>query len=208
MFNMKIAATVFITLAILVVFLFTSPQVGGFFQSVKDRTADFLSPAENIERNISFSLSLNEYGDINATAKNVNMFLKADKFSASIKDGTLEAKGNVNILGYIGFVSARKNGIVLDGNFKKIELDDAALSFVQGPIKSSVVFERLAIDNLTLKELSSASGGLLNVSGTETKFAGKITVKSPQGSFSFDDGLFINGRAAKISIPEAKISIG
>lgn len=208
MFNMKVVATVFITLAILVAILSTSPQLGTFFQSTKDKISDFLSPTESIERNISFSLKLQGYENITAAVKNVNIFLDTKKFAAGIKDGTLDTRGSVNILGYNGLVSVSKNAIVLDGDFKKIELENASLTFAQGPIKSSSAFENLTIDNLTLKELKSGSGGIVVVNGAETRFSKQIEISSPNGRFSFDGGLQATGKAARISIPEAKISIG
>ena len=208
MFNMKVVATIFITLAILVAILSASPQLGGFFQSTKDKITDFLSPQENIERNISFSLTLQGYENITATAKNVNIFLNTKKFTASIKDGTLDTKGSLNVIGYNGLLSVAKNEIALEGDFRKIELENASLTFAQGPIKSSSAFENLVIDNLTLKELKSGAGGIVVVNGAETRFSKQIEISSPNGRFSFDSGLQAIGKAAKISIPEAKISIG
>lgn len=205
---MKVVATVFITLAILVAILSTSPQLGTFFQSAQGKISDILSPPESIERNVSFSLKLQGYENITAAAKNVNILLNTKKFTANIKDGTLDTKGSVNILGYNGLVSVSKNDIVLDGDFKKIELENASLTFAQGPIKSSSSFENLTIDNLTLKELKSGSGGTVVVNGAETRFSAGVQISSPNGRFSFDGGLQAAGKAARISIPEAKISIG
>lgn len=208
MFNMKVAATIFITLAILVAILSMSPQLGGFFQSTKDKITDFLSPQENIERNISFSLTLQGYENITATAKNVNIFLNTKKFTASIKDGTLDTKGSLNVIGYNGLLSVAKNEIALDGDFRKIELENASLTFSQGPIKSSSGFEEFTADNLTLKELKFSGGGIVVVNGAETRFSGGIEISAPNGRFSFGDGLQVTGSAARISIPEAKIFIG
>lgn len=208
MFSAKLVVTLFVTLAILVVFLFSSPQVGSFFTSTGGRITDFLSPQDNIERNVSFSLKLPIYEGVNATARNSNIFISSKIFSATVKDGALDTTGGAKILGYSGRISVTGDIINLDGQFKKIELKNTSLSFAQGPVDSSTFFDSVTIENLTLKEFKSNTGGTIFVNGGEMRIEGAIEITSPQGNFSFDGGLTIAGRAAKIYMPEAKITIG
>jgi len=205
MFNWKIVATIFITLGILVVFLATSPQLGNFFDSLKERIPNLL-PEEQIDRNISFSLNAS-VTNLAGEAKSVNIELRTDNFSAQLKDVIANSRGRIRILGFSGSFSAENGSLVLDGSFKKVELEETTLTLPQGSLKSSSVFESLVIDNLAMKELVVPNGKLI-VNSVETYSSNEIRIFSPLGRFELEYGLRVIGRANKISIPEAKIFIG
>lgn len=212
MFNMKVAATIFITLAILVAILSASPQLGGFFQSTKDKITDFLSPAENIERNISFSLTIVsgiKNITITSDAKDVNLNLRTSNFTAQVKDANIVSKGRIQILGFSGSLSVNNRSIELDGSSKKVELEDTTVTFPQGAIKSKSLYDSLVIENLSIKEFIVPEGGGLTVDRKSGIVTDKeIKISHLLGKFEFTQRLEVSGKAAKISIPEAKISIG
>jgi len=205
MFNWKIVATIFITLGILVAFLSTSPQLGNFFDALREKLYSIV-PEQKVERNISFSLAA-DATNISAQARDINIRLETNNFTAQLKDVSVSSKGRIRILGFFGLLSINSRNLALDGSFKKVELEDTTLTLPQGTIKSQSAFASLAIDNLAMKELVVPKGKL-TVNNVETDSANEIRIFSPLGRFEVDSKLQVTGKANKISIPEAKIFIG
>lgn len=204
MFNWKIVATIFITLGILVVFLSSSPQLGNFFGSIKEKISNLL-PEQSVDRNVSFTLDTGLV-DIGSEVKDVNIEFRTDNFSARVKDIDVNSHGLVRILGFSGSLSVTKQ-LSLDGSFRKVELEGTTFMLPQGSIKTEPTFETLAIDNLALKELI-VTKGKITVNNVETDSDSEIRILSPLGRFTFDDRLRVVGKANKISVPAAKIFIG
>lgn len=205
MFNWKIVATIFITLGILVAFLSTSPQLGNFFDVLREKIYSIV-PEQQVERNISFLL-VTDAANITAQAKDVNIEVRTNNFTAQLKDVSINSKGTVKILGFSGLLSVANRNLALDGSFKKVEVEDTTITFPQGTIKSQSTWESMVVDNLAMKELVVPKGKL-TVNNVETDSASEIRISSPLGKFEFDSQLQVTGKANKISIPEAKIFIG
>ncbi len=205
MFNWKIAATIFVTLGILVVVLASSPQMGGFIDTLRGKVSDIV-PEQNIARNISFSL-ISDEANVTGSAKDVNIEIRTDRFSAQLRDINLSSRGTIRILGFSGFLSADKK-MAIDGTFKKLELEGTTLSPSQGSVKSEASYDKLVIDGLAVKEIV-VHRGKLTINNATTDSQSEIILSHPMGRFEFDDDrLVIDGNANKISIPDAKIFVG
>ncbi len=202
---MKIIATVLITLGILVVFLSSSPQLGSFFNMLKEKVYNIV-PEQAAERNISFSLTA-DANNITTQAKDAAIELRTGNFTAQLKDTMIASRGRIRILGFAGTLSVDSRNLIIDGSFRKIETEDTMIAPPQGTIKSMSSFESLVIDNLAMKELSVPKGKI-TVNGVETDSNSEIRISLLVGRFEFDTELHVSGKANKISIPEAKIFIG
>ncbi len=205
MFNWKIVATLFITLGILVVVLASSPQMGGFIDTLKGKVSGIV-PDNEVTSDVSFML-VSDATNVTGKAREVNLELTTGNFSAQLKDINVSSKGTVRVLGFSGSISVGKT-LSIDGIFKKIELEHTNIFPSQGSIKSESYYEKLIADNLEVKELT-VQGGKLTVNNVTTSAESRIILSYPVGRFEFSgDKLVVSGKANKISIPDAKMFVG
>lgn len=202
MFGLKLMLTIIITLALVGVYLGSNPNVAGFFEKISDQ----MSFSDSTSRNIEFSLVTDKYTDMEFSVHASNFTIVGDT-TASLKTGNLRA-GNVSIYGFRGEGSVKNNTLILDGRMTKIELPEITVA-VHETIKSSSTFTSLSAADLGVKELKiQNTSGTLVVRGAATQFSGDIEIVSPFGDFVFGDTFSLSGKASKISIPSAGISIG
>ncbi len=203
----KILATIMITLIILAVLLSSNPQIAGFFSKIFGGFSDVIETEET--RNVQFSIFLGRYDKIAYdSSRMVNISINAKRFETKIANVDVNATGkDISITNYRGKIEINGKNITLDGRFEALLLPGVA-SFPSSTIAISTEFNTAKLDNFGPKELVMNTTGLLVVGSSENRFNGTIKIESALGTFNLGNNLTISGRAKKISIPGAGISIG
>jgi len=204
MFELKVVATVVITLLLLVAVLGSNETVSNFFGSVSERFS-FTSPG-----GVSFSLDADNYSDMTFTGKKmVNVTVDGDTY-ASLNTGNLQTNKTLSVYGFRGTGSVHGTVLVLDGRISKVGLPEITVG-VQETIKASSNFTGFSAVNLELTDLVVHGTGLLTVGNTTTQFSGEIQITAPTGNFEINRNgrvFYVAGRASKITIPGSGIVIG
>lgn len=204
MFDWKLIVTLMIVFSILLVILGADSSVGKFFGNIFGKIG--VENADNAVRNVSFSLSADDYAKISFSSSDARFVIDPKNFSAAIESAAAEAKTRVEISGFRGSGSVDGNSLAIEGSLDRIDLSGTSINYARGSIKASAVFDRIVMENIAVDEIM-LSNGTLAVNGNEIKFS-DIVITSPKGRFTFDKGLKIEGIASRISIPSARIVIG
>jgi hypothetical protein len=204
MFELKIVITLLVTLFLVAGFLGTNESVGGFFDGIAEKLS--FSPAGSIE----FSLFADNYSDFSFSSKgSINISVDGGT-NAALRTGNLRTAKALTVSGFRGSGSVAGRTLSLDGKIAKIELPEITVA-VQENMKAESNFTAFTATGIELKTLTIHGTGSLTVKNTTTQFSGDIDITSPSGIFEINRNgrvFYISGKAAKITIPSAGLSIG
>ncbi len=204
MFELKIIITILVTLFLVAGFLGANESVGGFFDGIAEKLS--FSPSGNID----FSLVADNYSDFSFSSKgNINISVDGET-TAALRTGNLQTNKTLVLAGFRGTGSVAATFLNLDGKIAKIELPEITVA-VQENLKANSNFKSFSATGLELKTLVIHGTGSLTVKNTTTQFFGDIELTSPSGVFEINRNgrvFYISGKASKITIPSAGISIG
>jgi len=205
--NKKHIISILITLVILLVLVSRTTEVSNFFGDIGDVASDIIP--SNVIRNVSLSLTLDNYDKTEYFANNVNIILNPKLFSAKIGSGSIESSDQITITNYTGSLIIQPNTIIFDGNFQDIEIDKSAIKFQGESIKGNSSFDNLVIENLEINKFSmDNANGKIKIGNTDTTISNeKLIIKNPKGTFYYDQKLRIEGFSSSIEIPDANIVV-
>ncbi|MBI2579557.1 MAG: hypothetical protein HYW27_01510 [Candidatus Aenigmarchaeota archaeon] len=197
--NLIVAAV--ITAGLLGAFLLSNSTVGNLIGNVADLGIQEM-------KNVSFTLSVDRHGEISfEKQKNLSIEITG-RMQGVVGDGEFESGSGASLRGFSGR-GRISDMVVLNGTVDKIEISDASLSFKAKKFDASSEFSSASVENLFLAGLRLENvTGSLNQGGTEIKFSSTtVILEGAGGKFTFGNGLVIDGRAKKVSIPTSGIRI-
>ena len=202
----RIFVAIIIALAIIAVILSSNPQVSEFFSNIFGK---FSFEQEEEKRNIKFTLLLDSYEKISyISSRPVNISMSAKQFETTIGEAFVNVtEKDVSVTNYKGKIEINGSNVDLEGSFEGLLIPGIA-SFSGGNIGVLTEFNNLQLENFGPKKLSINTTGTLVIGSSESRFNGTINIDSAIGNFTFGDKLNMIGKAKKISIPSAGISIG
>ena len=206
-FDWKIIVTLIVVFIALAALIGTSPNVGNFFGSIKEKFNIGPLGGTNAKGNIEFYLSWDNYKDVEIDNKRtINLTINAKNFTANIGMGNINlAEKKVTIVDFKGMGNITENQILLDGKYSKIEIEGLG-EFYNGTMKASSTFNEVMIDNLAFQKMALEGTGTISYKGNELSVNNQTAeLTSVSGAFVFGDGLQINGTADSIKVGNIEI---
>jgi hypothetical protein len=206
-FDWKIIVTLIVVFIALAYLIGTSPPVGNFFESVKERFK--IGPIIRTETkgNVEFFLSWDNYKDTQIDDKRtVNITINARSFSANTGNGNIDvAEKTVFVTRFKGTGNITGKEIVLNGRYEELKIQDFGI-FYNSTFKASSSFSTAEINNLAFAKLILEGSGTISYKGTELAVNDQTAeLTSVSGTFVFGEGLQINGTAASIKAGDIEI---
>jgi len=187
-------------------FLTTDPTISSFFEGIKEKFYSIAQKEPPVARNIDFSLSINNYPEIEfdrAVAMNIST---KGHVNATLQNGNILAS-SMEILDYrgTGFVSGM---LVLNGTFGTLKTESIIMT--SDRLYSESNFSEVRIENLRINNINLTGTGYLNLTNSSISFSGQIEIKEPRGVFTFSKDplqMVIEGHAQKITMQGIEIDL-
>jgi len=211
MIDLKIVAAVIIVLAVVGAGFFANFGLRSFFRPIEEKFSDFFGLGdENMLRNVSFSLRVDNYPNIsNDDTRNTNLTIETAKdyeLKTSIGNfKTTEKSDKIEIAGFRGSVRIIQNNITLNGDFSSLKTNK--MNITSGSIDSGFIFDSLITKNMNVHELKLTKGilmvnGIYNLSERNS-----AEIDSIKGDFTFNKDFTGSGLANKIIIISGNVKI-
>lgn len=205
-----IRAAIAVVITFLVV-LFIFARYGGtdYLEPVADKFSDLFKQKIVYKGNVSFTLTVDNYGELFFEADNTDVSFKSTDMTLKTRGGSIGGSRSVSIEKYSGTLSVSKNKLEMNGTFEKIVLPELNVVFNSDDVEVFATFENLIINNLKAEKLSFENvSGNLKVRNLDIDIKSQgVNLTGVRGNFQFSGEMTIDGDANSLAIPEADVFI-